>query len=94
MNQIKLFTNEHVLPGDVVLVVNAPKNLLNDFNNFFKYLNSNLLFISDNHENHYDIFVNYSSIPFDTNSVDLVVNFDKHFPELDRVLKPGGKIFN
>jgi hypothetical protein len=92
MNEIKLFINENIIPGDIVLVVNAPKNLLNEFNNFFKYLNSSLLFISDNQESHYDMFLNFDTIPFDTNSIDLIVNFDKHFPELDRVLKKNGKI--
>jgi len=92
MNQIKLFTNEHVLPGYVVLIINTKTELVSQIKKHINVLNCHYIFISDELDNYHDIYTNYDLLPFDDHSIDLVINFDKHFSELDRVLKPGGKV--
>jgi hypothetical protein len=80
---INILSNEHVIPGNIVLVFGGSQS----FKNIFSFLQCESVFVSDTPDS--DIRIDPQYLPFEDNTFDIVFACVKS-PDLERV---GQKVF-
>ena len=83
---IKVFSNEYIKPGDIILIIGD--HLQTDSRSFFDFLMCECIFISDKPGK--DILVDYNSLPFEDHCFDIIINLNNI--NVNSILKPGGKM--
>jgi hypothetical protein len=67
-DRIQVFINEHLIPGNIVLVIGGTID-----RSIFDFLKCEVIFVSNLPGA--DIVVDYTHLPFEDKSFDLVINF-------------------
>ena len=81
-DRIQFFVNEHLVPGNIVLVIGGTID-----RSIFEFLKCEVYFVNDTPVEWCDIVVDYNHLPFEDNSFDLIINFNKKVNEINKYCK-------
>ena len=87
---IQVFANEYCSPGNLVLVYGN----IDEFElicKLFEFINSNVISVDTTPGKNVDIAVK-ETLPFESQSFDLIISCKDIHPECKRILKPNGKL--
>jgi hypothetical protein len=83
---IKVFANEYCIPGGIVIILGYYSEYIKGL---FEFLNCETIFVFDTTGG--DINCDYSDLPFENDSCDLIINFSNE-SNLFHLLKPNCKM--
>ena len=89
-NMIQFFVNEYCKPRSTVLVI-KPGNFVSLFTSNFKFVNSEVIFLDSGWYQGIDIVNDLTILPFEDQTFDLVITFDKS-DDIFRVIKTDGVV--
>jgi len=85
---IQVFANEYSKPSNIILLIGVPFN--QEIKDIFKFIDCETIFVSNLFEIGIDIVSNYSDLPFEDQSFDIIINFTEN--DLFQFLKKNGTI--
>jgi len=85
---VQFFANEWCLPGSKVLVLGLYSP---EIKNLFEFIDSDTIFVNNVPSHLFDIIADYTDLPFQEYSFDLILNFTEH-PNLFKFIKESGHI--
>ena len=72
---IQFFANEHCLPKNKVLILGLYDP---DIKRLFEFIDAIPFFVKDTFEEGIDIIADYTDLPFEEHSFDIIINFTTH----------------
>lgn len=85
---IQVFANEWCLPGSKVLVLGLWDP---EIKTLFEFIDSDAIFVNESLIGSFDIIADYSDLPFEEHSFDLILNFTD-YTNLFKFVKENGRI--
>jgi hypothetical protein len=85
---IQVFANEWCLPGNKVLVLGLYSP---GIKRMFEFIDSQVIFVNSTPNESFDIIADYSDLPFEEHSFDLILNFTGK-SDLFKFIKRSGRI--
>jgi hypothetical protein len=85
---IQVFANEWCLPGNKVLVLGLYSP---EIKSLFEFIDSDTIFVNNVPSDSFDIIADYTDLPFEENSFDLILNFTE-YTDLFKFIKRSGRI--
>lgn len=85
---VQIFANEYSIPGNTVLILGIHDLKIKKL---FEFIECETIFISNTPLPDFDIIADYSDLPFEERSFDIILNFTNEI-ELFNLLKKNGTI--
>ena len=85
---IQVFANEYCLPGSKVLVLGICEPVIK---RLFEFIDSKVIFVNNSPTDSFDIIADYSDLPFEEHSFDIIINFTEYI-DLFKFVKENGRI--
>lgn len=88
MDLIQVFANEYCSPGSKVLILGL---YTPEIKKMFEFIDSDTIFVNESPSSTFDIISDYSDLPFEEHSFDIILNFTS-YTDLFNFVKENGRI--